>query len=119
MSYGASVLVIAPPMLSVRPSGVTSHPCCDTSARIVSMSASRGTRSSTSRSSVSIPAAINGNAAFFAPPMVMLPCNGFPPRIRIRSITGTLRTGPWVPSNCYIRGKETPRWPMYLPALSA
>ena len=50
-----------------------STPCCDSSWIIVVMSASRGTLDSTSRCSVSKPAAISGKAAFFAPPMAISP----------------------------------------------
>ena len=38
------------------------------------------------RSSVSMPAAISGRAAFLAPPIWISPARGRPPRIRIRSI---------------------------------
>ena len=44
------------------------------------------------------------NAAL--PLMAISPDSGLPPRMRIRSIR-------------YIRGSATPRWPIYLPALSA
>ena len=89
ISYGASVLVIDPPIDSVRPSlptGSTAIPCCDSRAVIVSISASFGTLDRVSLSSVSIPAAIKGNAAFLAPPIWISPARGRPPRILIRSI---------------------------------
>ncbi len=112
MSYGASVEVIGPPSDSARPSlptGSTAMPCCASRLRMVSMSARRGTLVSTSRSSVSSPAAISGRAAFLAPPIAISPCNGRPPRMRILSIGGSF----------YIRGRAVPRWRMYLPARSA
>src|SRR5882724_7332168 len=49
-------------------------------------SASRGTLSRISVSSVNKPAIISGNAAFFAPEMAMVPLSLLPPTIRMRSI---------------------------------
>jgi len=53
-------------------------------------SASRGTLSRISVSSVKSPAIINGNAAFFAPEIGMVPLSLLPPTIRMRSITNPL-----------------------------
>jgi len=52
-------------------------------------SASRGTLSRMRVSSVSSPAIISGNAAFFAPEMAMVPLSLLPPTIRMRSILNT------------------------------
>ena len=108
MSYGASVLVIAPPIDRRRPSlsnRSTATPCCASNWFMVWMSARRGTFDSTSRSSVSIPAAISGKAAFLAPPMAISPARGRPPRIRKRSISVTSsaarrRAGPYICRPC-------------------
>ncbi len=76
---------------------------------MVAMSASCGTLVSTSRSSVSMPAAISGRAAFLAPPIAMSPSSG-----RAAADADAVHAG--AP---YIRGSATPRWCMYFPALSA
>ena len=77
---------------------------------MVAMSSMRGTFDSSSRSDVSRPATRSLSAEFLAPLIGISPCSGRPPRIRNRSIARALR---------HMRGVATPRWPMYLPALSA
>src|SRR5882724_6557923 len=55
------------------------------------MSASAGTFFKVSVSAVSSDAAINGNAAFFAPPIGMTPSSGTPPLMQILSIASISR----------------------------
>src|SRR5579862_7239366 len=61
-------------------------PCCSKRLAIVAMSAKSGRLASTSGSAVSRLAAINGSAAFLAPPILIAPDSGTPPRIRMLSI---------------------------------
>src|SRR4051812_40642890 len=67
-------------------------------------SASRGTLSRISVSSVSRPAIINGSAAFFAPEIGIVPRSLLPPKMRMRSIQG--------PGFCYAQSIEPirPGW---------
>src|SRR5579862_4247642 len=67
-------------------SGSIATPCCDSRLTIVAISASAGRLVRTSGSAVSRLAAISGSAAFLAPPILIVPHNGTPPRIRILSI---------------------------------
>src|SRR5712691_9150675 len=61
-------------------------PCCTRRLAIVVTSARSGRLAKTSGSALSRLAAISGNAAFLAPPILIVPDNGTPPRIRILSI---------------------------------
>src|ERR1700693_6140145 len=61
-------------------------PCCTRRLAIVAMSARSGRLARTSGAQVSRLAAISGSAAFLAPPMLIVPDSGTPPRIRILSI---------------------------------
>ena len=62
-------------------------PCWTRRCDSVVMSASTGTWRKISGSSLRSAAVISGSAAFLAPPMGMVPESGFPPRMRILSIT--------------------------------
>ncbi len=61
-------------------------PCCTKRLAIVVMSARSGRLARTNGSAVSRLAAISGSAAFLAPPILIVPDKGTPPRIRILSI---------------------------------
>src|SRR5258708_7668878 len=61
-------------------------PCCTRRLAIVVMSARSGRLARISVSSVNRLAAISGSAAFLAPPILIVPDSGTPPRIRILSI---------------------------------
>src|ERR1019366_2927825 len=67
-------------------------------------SASRGTLSRISVSSLNRPAIINGSAAFFAPEIGMVPLSLLPPTMRMRSMP--------IPAFCYAQsiGRMDPRW---------
>src|SRR5712691_1936396 len=61
-------------------------PCCTRRLAIVVTSARSGRLARTSGAALRRLAAISGNAAFLAPPILIVPDNGTPPRIRILSI---------------------------------
>src|SRR5260370_26077106 len=74
---------------SAAPSGAPmpiATPCCTRRLAIVVTAARSGRLARTSGSALSRLAAISGNAAFFAPPILIVPDSGTPPRIRILSI---------------------------------
>src|SRR5579863_907191 len=61
-------------------------PCCTRRLAIVVMSTRSGRLARTNGSAVNRLAAISGSAAFLAPPILIVPDRGTPPRIRILSI---------------------------------
>src|SRR6266851_4008499 len=73
------------PALSGAPMSIAT-PCWTRRLAIVAMSARSGRLARTSGSPVNRLAAISGSAAFLAPPMLIVPDSGTPPRIRILSI---------------------------------
>src|SRR5204863_1002860 len=62
-------------------------PCCTSRFAIVRTSARSGRLARTSGSADKRLAAISGSAAFFAPPIGIVPASGAPPRMRILCIT--------------------------------
>src|SRR5438874_10041951 len=65
---------------------LTVTPCCTSRFAIVVTSARSGRLARISGSAVNRLAAISGNDAFLAPPMLIVPVSCTPPRIRILSI---------------------------------
>ncbi len=115
MSYGASVLLMAPPIDSARPSlaaALDRDAVLGEQCGIVAMSARRGTLVSTSRSSVSRPAAISGSAGVLGAAdddfAGERPAAADANLVHVRPIRGSAEPG-----------RATPRWRMYFPALSA